>query len=82
MNKLKVTDLKTGFQIFGNKGNLWNKNAHIFEVGFNPNTLCGTPMLSNNHCKNELYIGCEECLAIYESLNSDKSESLDINSKT
>lgn len=71
--KLKKNQLKAGFFIFGNKGNVWSDNAHIFESG-SSSTLCGTPMLSNNWAKLEdvKEIGCEKCLKIY----NDTSQTL------
>ena len=66
-NRLKVSDLKPGYSVFGNKGNVWSDTAHIYESG-NGN-LCGTPALSNNWARieNIEYIGCPECLAKYNS---------------
>ena len=68
--KIKTKDLKPGFAIFGNKGSLWTKKAHIMECGFSSTTLCGTPMLSTNHCKDETEIGCPECITKYHELNT------------
>lgn len=62
---MKTKDLKSGYHIFGNKGNLWSNGAHIAEDGYSPTTLCGVPMLSTNHCRNEKEIGCKECIDIY-----------------
>jgi hypothetical protein len=69
---IKVTDLKPGFHLFGNKGTVWEDKCHIAKDGFDPNTLCGTPMLSTNWAKyNKVeHIGCEECIKIYKELNS------------
>jgi len=66
-NRLKVSDLKPGYSVFGNKGNVWGDTAHIYESG-NGN-LCGTPALSNNWARieNIEHIGCPECLAKYNS---------------
>lgn len=66
-NRLKVSDLKPGYSVFGNKGNVWNDTAHIYESG-NGN-LCGTPALSSNWARIEevKHIGCPECLAKYNS---------------
>ena len=66
-NRLKVSDLKPGYSVFGNKGNVWGDTAHIYESG-NSN-LCGTPALSNNWARieNIEHIGCPECLAKYNS---------------
>jgi hypothetical protein len=64
---LKVKELKPNYYMFGNKGAVWNNEAHIAKSG-EPYTLCETPMLSTNHCRLEGVeeIGCEECLAVYE----------------
>ena len=66
-NRLKVSDLKPGYSVFGNKGNVWGDTAHIYESG-NGN-LCGTPALSNNWARieNIEHIGCPECLSKYNS---------------
>ena len=68
---MNVSDLKQGYHMFGNKGNLWNNTAHIAKSGFDGRTLCGTPMLSTNWCKIEdvQHIGCPECLAKYNKEN-------------
>ena len=44
---IKKEQLKSGYSIFGNKGNVWSNTAHIYQSG-NGN-LCGTPALSSNH---------------------------------
>jgi hypothetical protein len=64
---MKKADLKNGYSIFGNKGNVWNNGCHISKDGFNPNTLCGVPMLSNNWARIEGVeeIGCPECIRLY-----------------
>ena len=64
-NRLKVTDLKSGYSVFGNKGNVWGDTAHIYKSG--EGNLCGTPALSSNWARIEevKYIGCPECLAKY-----------------
>ena len=46
-----VKDLKVGYSIFGNKGNVWNNTAHIYK--FDTGNLCGTPALSSNHARLE-----------------------------
>jgi hypothetical protein len=63
MNK---NNLKQGYYIFGNKGNVWSNNAHIFQTGTSL-TLCGVPMLSTNWAKIDdvQEIGCNKCLEIY-----------------
>lgn len=67
--KIKKEELKSGFWIFGNKGNVWSDNAHIFQSNglSNGRTLCGVPMLSTNWAKLEevQHIGCPECIKIY-----------------
>jgi len=59
---IKKTDLKKGFSLFGNKGNVWSNTAHIYENS--KGNLCGTPALSTNHAYNEgiKEVGCPECL--------------------
>ena len=58
---MKVSELKQGYSIFGNKGNVWNNTAHIYKSG--EGVLCGTPALSTNWAKIEEVkeIGCVEC---------------------
>ena len=65
MNK---SDLKQGFSIFGNKGNLVSDNCHICQDGMFSTTLCRTPMLSTNWARitEHQTIGCPKCLEIYE----------------
>jgi len=62
---MKTTELKQGYSIFGNKGNVWNNTAHIYKSG--TGNLCGTPALSSNWARieNVEHIGCEKCLEIY-----------------
>ena len=68
--KIKVTDLKSKYSIFGNKGNVWSNTAHIFKSGYG--NLCNTPALSTNWAKieNLTHIGCSECLEEYNKINS------------
>lgn len=68
---MKVSNLKSEFFLFGNKGNVWSNSSHIAKSGCY-NTLCGTPMLSTNHAQLEdvKEIGCKECLKVYEKLPS------------
>lgn len=63
---MKKSELKNGYWIFGNKGNVWSETAHIF-TSLASTTLCGVPMLSNNWAKIEdvQEIGCKDCLKIY-----------------
>jgi hypothetical protein len=65
--KLKVSDLKPNYSVFGNKGNVWGDTAHIYKSG--TGNLCGTPALSNNWARieNVEHIGCQECLEKYVS---------------
>jgi len=64
-NRLKVTDLKPGYSVFGNKGNIWGDTAHIYESG--KGIMCGTPALSTNWARIEDvgHIGCPTCLSRY-----------------
>lgn len=67
---MKVEKLESKFYMFGNKGAMWNNEAHIAESGkFSGETLCGVPMLSSNHCRlNEVKeIGCTKCIEIYNN---------------
>ena len=65
--RVNVSDLKTGYSIFGNKGNVWNDTAHIYKHG--EGNLCGTPALSNNWARIEEVksIGCPECNKRYNN---------------
>ena len=66
---MKVSELKSGYVIFGNKGTVWNNSAHIAGSGFSGRTLCDTPMLSTNWARIEQVetIGCQECLEKYKN---------------
>lgn len=66
-----VKELKPSYYAFGNKGAVWSDKVHI-ATGGNPQTLCGTPMLSSNWARIEEHptIGCEECLKKYLELTS------------
>jgi formylglycine-generating enzyme required for sulfatase activity len=66
--RVNVADLKQGYSVFGNKGNVWNNTAHIAKSDFSGRTLCGVPMLSSNWARIEQVdtIGCSECLARYK----------------
>jgi len=66
---INKTDLKQGYTIFGNKGNVWSNTAHIYKSG--TGNLCGTPALSSNHASILNEAGCPKCNAIY--LNDEKS---------
>ena len=65
---MKVSELKNGYHLFGNKGNVWNNNAHISKSG-EPRTMCDTPMLSTNWARIEQveHIGCPDCLEKYRN---------------
>ena len=65
--KVNVADLKPGYMVFGNKGNVWTDTAHIYKSG--EGNLCGTPALSNNWARIEGVetIGCPGCLARYNN---------------
>jgi len=67
---MKRNELKPGYAIFGNKGNVWSNQCHIFKVGFASTTLCGTPMLSSNWAKIEEVeeAKCPECLKKYSEI--------------
>ena len=69
---MKVSELKEGYHMFGNKGTVWNNTAHIAESGFKGTTLCDTPMLSTNWARIEEVqeIGCPDCLKIYNELQN------------
>ena len=66
---IQKEQLKKGFSIFGNKGNVWSNTAHIYQTG-NGN-LCGTPALSTNHAGYAgSDAGCEKCCQIYKAEHS------------
>jgi len=63
--------LDSNFYLFGGKGDVWSKTAHIAQSGsFSGVTLCGKPMLSSNHVQynNVTEPGCQECINQYEKL--------------
>ncbi len=62
---------KNKFFLFGNKGDVWAKTAHIAKSGFHSTSLCGKPMLSSNWVSAEGITepGCLKCIEIYESQN-------------
>ena len=64
-NKIKVTELKNNYSIYGNKGNVWNDTAHIYKSG--TGNLCGTPALSSNWARIEevSHVGCPKCIEAY-----------------
>lgn len=63
---MNIKDLKPGYSIYGNKGNVWNNTAHIYKKGVG--TLCNTPALSSNWAaiENVEHIGCPNCLEQYQ----------------
>jgi hypothetical protein len=63
---IKVTELKPSYYMFGGRGDVWSKTAHIANSGKH-STLCERPMLSTNWCRIEEVeeIGCQECLIKY-----------------
>jgi hypothetical protein len=66
MTSIKKTELKSGYSIFGNRGNVWSNECHIAK-GSQPATMCGVPMLSSNWARIEdvQEIGCLQCIALY-----------------
>ena len=66
---IKKTELKSGYSIFGNKGNVWSNTAHIYHS--KEGNLCGTQALSSNHAGYAgSDAGCEKCCAIYKQQNN------------
>ena len=67
LTRVNVSDLKSGYSVFGNKGNVWNDTAHIYKSG--EGNLCGTPALSSNwaHIEEVKTIGCPTCLQKYKN---------------
>ncbi len=69
INKImKVSELKSTFSVFGNKGNVWSNNAHIYQSG--KGNLCGTPALATNHAQHSGLeeAGCVRCNEIYSTI--------------
>ena len=68
-NKIKVTDLKNDYYVYGNKGNVWNDTSHIYKSG--TGNLCGTPSLSSNwsQIENVSHVGCPKCIELYNQNN-------------
>ena len=64
---MNIKFIDSNHYLFGGKGDVWGKTAHIAQSGLNPNTLCGKPMLSTNHVAFEgiQEPGCEKCIEIY-----------------
>jgi len=67
LTRVNVSDLKPGYSVFGNKGNVWEDTAHIYKSG--EGNLCGTPALSSNWARIEEVktIGCPNCLVRYNN---------------
>ena len=65
--RVNVSDLKPGYSVYGNKGNVWSDTAHIYKSG--TGNLCGTPALASNWARIEEVetIGCPGCLAKYKT---------------
>jgi len=63
----KETAEKNGFYLFGGKGDVWSKTAHLSHGG-KTTTLCGRPMLSTNwvRIENVQKVGCAECSRLFE----------------
>lgn len=61
---METSQLKDGYYIYGNQGNIINDSAHIY--GDNGN-LCGTPALSSNWAQLDgvTHIGCQKCIEKY-----------------
>lgn len=73
MSKIPVSELKSEYSIFGNKGNVWSDTAHIYKDW--EGNLCGTPALSTNWARieNVQSIGCPECIEKYDQLNAKQN---------
>ena len=73
MTNISVNELKPGYSIFGNKGNVWSNSAHIYENG--KGILCGTPALSTNWARIEEMpeIGCTKCIEKYNEQEKNKA---------
>jgi len=58
---------KNGYCLFGGKGDVWSKTAHLSHGGM-PTTLCGRPMLSTNWVGiNEVQeVRCSECSRLFD----------------
>jgi hypothetical protein len=63
---IDIKELKPGYHLFGNKGNVWNNTAHIYKSG--TGNMCGTPALSTNWAREMevTHVGCPECIAKYK----------------
>ena len=58
---------KHGYYLFGGKGDVWSKTAHLSHGGMST-TLCGRPMLSTNWVRIEGVneVGCIECSKLFD----------------
>jgi len=65
--RVNVSDLKPGYSVYGNNGNVWSDTAHIYKSG--TGNLCGTPALATNWARiaGMETIGCPRCLAKYKT---------------
>jgi len=75
---MNVSELKPGYSIFGNKGNVWTNTAHIAKSDFSGRTMCGVPMLSNNWARIEgvKTIGCPQCLLMYNGYGDESVDEI------
>jgi len=65
--------------LFGGRGNVWSKTAHIAKTNTygTPEygkTMCGKPMLSSNWVAIEGVkdVGCPECIKLYKKEQDEK----------
>lgn len=70
---MKTSNLKSGFSLYGNKGNVWENNAHIYQSG--KGNLCGTPALASNWAKENKMeeANCEKCNKLYNDLITNEN---------
>jgi len=70
---MNIKSLKSNQSIYGNKGNVWNNTAHIYESGVG--TLCNTPALASNWAKIEgvEVIGCARCLEAFKKASLEEA---------
>jgi hypothetical protein len=69
MNK---EQLGRDFYLFGGKGDVWSKTAHIYHSG--EGNLCGKPALSTNWVDREGVqdAGCPVCIEKYKKLKLEQ----------
>ena len=61
---IKKFNLKKGYTVFGNRGNVYSNTAHIYKSG--KGNLCKTPALSFNYAYElGMDAGCATCCRIY-----------------